>query len=340
MNLARLMENLKIIKKILANRFIITSIFMATCLFVLGMTTLSLNTFEIKADGTEKTIRTYDTNLNNVLKNNGFDVDVKDRITYSEQKSGHFDVTIERGFIVNLFADGEMMSTTMYGGTVGDVLDKFDITLKSTDKVNYSTDEALTANMNITVNRVAYKTITDEYKVPYKTELVPLSYSYSGKKSNTARSGKEGVRTVTKELKIVDGEVVETKIVQDKITKKPVNAVVYSDASNLLNKGKGKPETYKRALEVTATAYTGAECSGNTATGKKPRVGYVAVDPRVIRLGTKLYIESLDGSYVYGYAEAQDTGGAIKGKKIDIYLPSIPDCRQFGRKKMRVYVLS
>ncbi len=101
-----------------------------------------------------------------------------------------------------------------------------------------------------------------------------------------------------------------------------------------------------RVITCTATAYTSAadECGpwadGYTATGAKCEVGVVAVDPKVIPLGTKLYIETVDGSFVYGYCSAEDTGGAIKGNKIDLAMNTKSDCFQFGRRQVKVYILS
>ena len=87
---------------------------------------------------------------------------------------------------------------------------------------------------------------------------------------------------------------------------------------------------------MTATAY----CSGTTtATGMKVRYGVVAVDPRVIPLGSRLYIESANGNWIYGTAIAADTGGAVKGNIIDLYVESYNDAIQFGRRQAKVYIL-
>lgn len=94
---------------------------------------------------------------------------------------------------------------------------------------------------------------------------------------------------------------------------------------------------YLKELTMTATAYT---ATGNrTATGVWPvrnanGVSTVAVDPNVIPLGTKLYIEG------YGYAIAADTGGAIKGNKIDLYMNSNAQCINYGRRTVKVYIVS
>ncbi|MBR4030800.1 MAG: 3D domain-containing protein, partial [Clostridia bacterium] len=78
---------------------------------------------------------------------------------------------------------------------------------------------------------------------------------------------------------------------------------------------------------------------GITASGMRAQVGVVAVDRRVIPLGTKLYIEAVDGSWVYGNAIAGDTGGAIKGNRVDLFFDTTAECLQFGRRAARVYIL-
>ena len=78
---------------------------------------------------------------------------------------------------------------------------------------------------------------------------------------------------------------------------------------------------------------------GITASGTTARPGTVAVDTRVIPLGTKLYVESLDATSDYGFAIAEDTGGAIKGNRIDLFYPSNADAIRFGRRNVKVYIL-
>jgi 3D (Asp-Asp-Asp) domain-containing protein len=89
-------------------------------------------------------------------------------------------------------------------------------------------------------------------------------------------------------------------------------------------------------LRMTATAYTaycGGRCSGRTALGWQAGYGIVAVDPRVIPLRTRLYIPG------YGYAVAGDTGGSIRGSRIDLGFNTYRDARQFGRRDILVYIL-
>ncbi|MFZ3373035.1 MAG: 3D domain-containing protein [Desulfitobacteriaceae bacterium] len=87
-----------------------------------------------------------------------------------------------------------------------------------------------------------------------------------------------------------------------------------------------------KTYQVEATAYT--HTGELTATGVPPRVGLIAVDPRVIPLGSRVYIEG------YGYAIAADTGGDIKGNKVDIFLESERECVNWGRKPVELYLLN
>ena len=98
----------------------------------------------------------------------------------------------------------------------------------------------------------------------------------------------------------------------------------------------GEVLTYTSTMSVEATAYTGG---GITATGTSARYGAIAVDPTVIPYGTKMYIVSDDGKWIYGVATAEDCGGAIKGHIIDLYFDDYNTCIQFGRRNCTIYIL-
>ncbi|PSL34415.1 3D (Asp-Asp-Asp) domain-containing protein [Planomicrobium soli] len=112
-------------------------------------------------------------------------------------------------------------------------------------------------------------------------------------------------------------------------------------------KAKSKSKTPSRSsagsvvkeFTVSSTAYTASckGCSGITRTGinlkKNPGLKVIAVDPKVIKLGTKVHVEG------YGYAVAGDTGGAIKGKKIDVFIPTQNGALKWGRKNVKIKIL-
>jgi len=104
-----------------------------------------------------------------------------------------------------------------------------------------------------------------------------------------------------------------------------------------------RPGRYKTALDIKATAYAAGPHDNDqwgslTYMGTQVRPGVIAVDPNVIPLGSRLYIEFADGNSMYGVAE--DTGGAIKGNRIDIAMHSVDKAYDFGIQNVRVYVLN
>ena len=107
--------------------------------------------------------------------------------------------------------------------------------------------------------------------------------------------------------------------------------------------------SYSESIIMTATAYdlsyesTGKNLGdagyGITYSGTKAEHGTVAVDPTVIPLGTKLYIQSIDGSEDYGFAVAEDIGAKIKGNRIDLFMFDHNKAIDFGKKDVKVYIL-
>jgi 3D (Asp-Asp-Asp) domain-containing protein/LysM repeat protein len=147
---------------------------------------------------------------------------------------------------------------------------------------------------------------------------------------------------VQKQVKSAVGTPISTKAVaESKVTiqetKPPAPKV------NTVKKVNNKPVPVKKAnnkvITVKATAYTASckGCSGVTRTGvdlkSNPHSKVISVDPTVIPLGSKVYVEG------YGYATAADTGGAIKGNRIDVFIPSQSNAIQFGAKQLKVTIL-
>lgn len=122
-----------------------------------------------------------------------------------------------------------------------------------------------------------------------------------------------------------------------------VDGIVGSQTMAALSEASGREipdesssnDGYQRRLVMEATAYTEDDpgSTGYTANGHRLQRGMVAVDPSVIPLGTQLYIEG------YGYAVADDTGGAIVGNRIDLAMDSTSEAENFGRRDVVVYVL-
>ena len=111
-----------------------------------------------------------------------------------------------------------------------------------------------------------------------------------------------------------------------------------ADGSGTITLDNGQSLTFSSSRTMKGTAYTtGGKVGTRTASGTQVRVGVVAVDKSVMPLGTKVYVVSNDGAYVYGFAVAEDTG--VRGNIIDLYMDSYSECIQFGVRDCTVYIL-
>jgi uncharacterized protein YabE (DUF348 family)/3D (Asp-Asp-Asp) domain-containing protein len=110
---------------------------------------------------------------------------------------------------------------------------------------------------------------------------------------------------------------------------------------NTITTPEGEVLTYTKAEQFVATAYHNSDpgCTIWTSTGTLCRVGAIAVDPNVIPYGTRMYIVTNDGRYVYGIAVAEDCGSAIKGNRVDLYFNSVSECNRFGIRDCTIYFL-
>ena len=252
-------------------------------------------------------------------------------------------VSSDLSYLVHLSADGNYFTFSYKegdGSTVRDLLYRGSVFLNENDVVNYPLDTPLTSNIYVEVGRVTYEEVSTEVEIPYDTNEISIIYSvFSEKYKNEDISGKPGISVIKKRIKLVEGKVVETKTISEKVTKKPKDATVYVDKSSLLDLRDGPPEEYLTVIDCETTAYTYVEKGGlKTFTGDKTRVGYIAVDPDIIPLGSKVYIV-LDNGFVYGYAEAKDIGSAIKGNIVDLFLPSLDDAKDLGRRSGKLYII-
>lgn len=156
----------------------------------------------------------------------------------------------------------------------------------------------------------------------------PSSSSSSSSSANSSSSSSSNASAVTGSL----GNVTHPGTAKNPISELTPSSPIALDEN-------GVPVNYKSSKRVQATAYshTGNKCS----TGVWPKPGYIAVDPKVIPYGTKMYIVSADGKYVYGYAIAADTGGFIKKRptNVDLFMHTESACKKFGRRDVIIYFL-
>ena len=226
--------------------------------------------------------------------------------------------------------------------TVRDFIESKGIDAEGSIRVNVPLDEKVTKNMTIQVTYLEEKTVNIEEVVECGTKRIANGDMFSGE-TKLVSKGTDGLADRVYHEYYENGELVNRELEKETIKVAAVDEVVeYGTKSRNRIKysgvkvSRGEEFRYKDCIDMTATAY----CSGTTtATGMKVRYGVVAVDPRVIPLGSRLYIESANGTWIYGTAVAADTGGAVKGNIIDLYVESYNDAIQFGRRQAKVYIL-
>ncbi|MBR3588419.1 MAG: G5 domain-containing protein [Clostridia bacterium] len=304
----------------------------------------------------------------NVIEQEKLEVSETDTINYSPDTklSEGMIIIIENPITVKIKVDGEVIKEETFSADVETVLSRCGVELGEDDIVKPERGTTVKKNTTIKVSRVTYKEVTKTEIAPYGTTYKDTSKMYKGA-TYVKSKGVNGEKDVVYKMKYVEGKKVDEEVVSEKITEKPVDQVVvrgtkkpapgYKAASVTVGSKTVKtvsnfklpakytidenlvPTEYKQKFNGPGTAYHGGY---RTSTGKIPEPGYIAVDPDIIPYGSKLWITSDDGRYVYGYAIAADTGGFTwngSGTLADLYFDSTPECIQFGRRAITIYVL-
>lgn len=262
---------------------------------------------------------------------------------------------------VHISVDGKNVGVKC-SGTVSDALSAAGVTVYDDDLINIGFSEPLNDRTNIVVNRVdiveEVEVKTIEYATKYREDD-----SYLIGYTETIVDGEEGEIETTKRLVYVDGELVSTSVIDKDVTD-PIDEIIVvgtkeeepepepepepvyeapapAYTSEVALDANGTPISYSQVLTGSSCAYT-APAGSLTSTGRTAAVGLVAVNPDIIPYGTELYITSADGSKVYGYAIAADTGGAVMRGSIivDLFMNSDSDCYDWGRRDVNVYFLN
>lgn len=251
-------------------------------------------------------------------------------------------IYVYRSKVVTFINGTDRVSEITAKPTVKDFLQSHGIDPYGSVKLNVALDEKVIPDMTIQVTYVDEKTVDSEEILYHGTQKVANSNMVSGE-TKVTQQGSDGLVDRVYHEYYENGELISRELVEENVKVAAVdeiieygtksrNSIVYSR----VNISRGSQYRYKDCITATATAY----CTGTrTATGMAVRYGVVAVDPSVIPLGSRLYIEGANGTWIYGTAVAADTGGAVKGNKIDLYVESYSDAINFGRRTAKVYIL-
>lgn len=335
----------------------------AVTVAVITLLGLSLNTVEIFDGEKTYTVRSLNVNVASVLSNLNLKSD-RYKITNTTVEDRMTTVEIAYSFPVYITRGEETVEIDFYGGTVADALIAAGYTPDEHDFIEPSADTVVDGTVYIDYTDVEYVNGSYTEVIPHTVETVYSSAKAAG--TVTRESGADGVKQVNYTEKLVNGVSLETTVIGEEIIEAAVNgkeivgtkkavantapaAVSTSNSVKCISTltpsspieldKNGAPVSYKSKMTVRATAYTytGHNCS----TGVAPKPGYIAVNPNVIPYGTKMYIKTADGSVIYGYAVAADTGGFIRKYPtgVDLFMSTESACRAFGVRNVEIYIL-
>ena len=324
-------------KNIFKNAKFILIVLALVSVLTMGFSTALGNDVELNINGKTKTVFTYEKTVGDFLKKEGIVLKNKDLVSPSldEEINKDMKITISSPKSYHIKDGNRTIIAEASGYTVADVLENLNIKLNKLDRVSLPLDEIAKEGMEIKIDRVVVENIENKIEIPFETESRENKDMFEGDK-NVITKGEVGQKTESLKNTYVNGVLETTEVLKSEITKDPVKEVVEVGTKKAAAAPNGK--NAKRVIVMQATAYD-PSAGSKTAMGTRARVGAVAVDPRVIPLGSKLYIESMDGFASYGYATAEDTGGAIKGNRIDLFYNSNAEANRFGRRNVKVYVL-
>ena len=244
--------------------------------------------------------------------------------------TGNCEVVVTRGFPVSISVDGDVHNVLAAGMTVGQLLAREDIALAPEDELNVPLDSPVREDMSITVSRVEYREREKSTFLPFETVYEDSPLLKIGDTS-LKTAGRDGEITITIRDKYVNGVKISSEVVNT-CREEPVSEVIlrgtamntpYSKREGDFTLENGLPTEYAYVLNGKVTAYTAPAGSG-TYSGRPLVIGSCGVDPDVIPFGSELYIVSEDGSHVYGYAIASDTGD-ITDIIADVYMGTTAD---------------
>ena len=284
-------------------------------------------------------------------------VPLEDHDTYTTEATDRENtIPISYGQRIAIHNRGKTVYATSHGETVLQLLKRLGVELTDADVLSRDRQEETFDGMELSIDRIITCRETFSATLPREIqyqndETLPLGME------RILSEGQDGELLRTADITYVNGVETHRSIRSETILQKPVPAVIgigkaqeekreASQSVPVIGDGyitlpTGEVLTYTRSDTVEATAYThtDAGCDMTTATGTTVRWGTVAVDPTRIPYGTRMFIIANDGSYVYGIATAEDCGGDIKGDRMDLYMPTYQQCREFGRRRCTLYFL-
>lgn len=326
---------------------------LALLVTMLSQSVFAQNTFVI-TDGDQVIVHTtYASDPAMALDEAGVEAD-PDEYHTTQTEEGVYDITVTRDDAVTVMNCGEEMNILIEDETVGALLERAGIPTDEGYVVSCDLGAEPVDGMAITVDHIV--TLEEVYTVdvPFDTTTVEAPYLPEGEEE-ILTEGVVGQVLYTAQVEYRNAEEVSRTILSKEVLQETQKQVVAVGTGESVGEKADKPLigedvivlpsgevlTYYKKDTYKATAYTQYDegCNDTTACMTKVRWGVVAVDTDLIPYGTRMYIMTPSGSFIYGIGTAEDCGGAIQGKRLDLYMPTLSQAYKFGIKDVTVYFL-
>ncbi|MCX7745285.1 MAG: ubiquitin-like domain-containing protein [Clostridia bacterium] len=308
----------------------------------------------IDYNGKQLAVSTMKSTVKEVLEQNSIVVKPEDYVSVpldsKLQKTKKNEIKIKKAVPIHVVADGKEIQVLTWKDTVKEALAGSSLSLSESDRMEGAKPgDRIVEGMKLKIIRVKEDVLSEKTSIPYKTVTRENKWMDKGKEK-VVRDGKEGIQE--KQYKVVyeDGKIISKKLVKDSLISNPISKIIEFGTILNFKTSRGEVVRYNKVLNMRATAYTAnVQCTGKgpgdpgfgiTRSGMRVRKGVVAVDPRVIPLGTRLYVQIAGNTPDYGYAIAADTGSGVKNDIIDLYFDDESAVNRWGCKRAKVYILT
>lgn len=303
-------------------------------------------TLVISLDGKDETFVTYKGTVKDVLQENNIVVSDKDKLqpSLNTKISKGDTIKLKQAIPIEISCGDKKIEVQSAENTVKDVLEAEEAELKNQgiefkegiDEVAPALDSNLSEDADIQVVKVESKEVIEQESIAFDT-LVEKDSNLDKSMKKIKTQGINGQKEITYNVVYKDGVETHREVKSTKVIKEPVNQTEVQGTGNIyVSRGADVTNAGRKTLNCIATAYSGGV---GTSSGRKPKrvedgLSTIAVDPTVIPMGSKVYVNG------YGYAVAADTGTAIKGNKIDLYFNTYRESCDWGLKNVKVTIVA
>lgn len=320
-------------------------------ILLLAQPAFAKNTYVITDGDRVFTYTTSATDPRKVLGEAGLELDENDTYTTQPGASGQ-EIRVRRSQTIYINYYGEEMTATSHGETVEALLNRLNLSPGENDNVSWPLSDETYDGMRLRVEKVIRQEQTYTSTIAHSTSYYDDPALPAGMEV-TVVEGSDGELLCTATVTYVNSQEVSRTVLTETLIRNPVKEIIAvgtglaaspaSDADmpiitdNMIILPNGEVLTYVGSTNARATAYYNR---GTTATGTVAQEGVVAVDPSFIPYGTRMFIVTNDGDYVYGIAVAEDAGDSnIMADRIDLWFPTKEECIRFGYRGCTIYFL-